>query len=89
MMEETKQPRTTHCTSRRLVTLRQPGRPQVPARRVVGEPSAEGKKKAKAWTDAAAAMIKLGVPQSRVDHLVKQGNPALVAELVKELEGKK
>jgi hypothetical protein len=50
---------------------------------------AEGKKKAKAWADAAAAMVKLGVPRSRIDHLVKQGNPALVAELVKELEGKK
>jgi hypothetical protein len=50
---------------------------------------AEGKKKAKAWADAAAAMVKLGVPQSRVDHLVKQANPALVAELVKELEAKK
>jgi hypothetical protein len=50
---------------------------------------AEGKKKAKAWADAAATMVKLGVPQSRIDHLLKQGNPALVAELVKELEGKK
>ena len=49
---------------------------------------AEGKKKAKAWADAAAAMAKLGVPQSRIDHLLKQGNPALVAEVVKELEGK-
>jgi hypothetical protein len=50
---------------------------------------AEGKKKAKAWADAAAAMATLGVPQSRIDHLLKQGNPALVAELVKELESKK
>jgi hypothetical protein len=49
---------------------------------------AEGKKKQKAWTAAAAAMQKLGVPQSRIDHLVKQANPALVAEVVKELEGK-
>jgi len=49
----------------------------------------EGKKKAKAWADAAAAMQTLGVPQSRIDHLLKQANPALVAELVKELEGKK
>jgi hypothetical protein len=49
---------------------------------------AEGKKRQKAWLAAAAAMQKLGVPQSRIDHLVKQNNPALVAELVKELEGK-
>ncbi len=49
---------------------------------------AEGKKKQKAWTAAAAAMQKLGVPQSRIDHLVKLGNPAQVAQVVKELEGK-
>jgi hypothetical protein len=50
---------------------------------------ADGKKKAKAWADASAAMAKLGVPQSRIDHLVKQGKPELVAELVKELANKK
>lgn len=50
---------------------------------------AEGKKKARAWAAAAAAMQKLGVPQTRIDHLVKQGNPALVAQVVKELDGKK
>jgi hypothetical protein len=49
---------------------------------------AEGKKRQKLWASAAAAMQKLGVPQSRIDHLVKQGNPALVAEVVKELERK-
>ena len=49
---------------------------------------AEGKKQQKLWASAAAAMQKLGVPQSRIDHLVKQGNPALVAEVVKELERK-
>ena len=46
----------------------------------------EGKKRQRAWEAAAAAMQKLGVPQSRIDHLVRQGNPAAVAELVKELE---
>jgi hypothetical protein len=49
----------------------------------------EGKKREKAWQSAAAAMQKLGVPQSRIDHLVKKADPALVAEVVKELEGKK
>jgi hypothetical protein len=49
----------------------------------------EGKKRERAWKAAAAAMLKLGVPQARIDHLVKQGNPALVAQVVKELEGKK
>ena len=50
---------------------------------------AEGKKTQKLWASAAAAMQKLGVALARIDHLVKQDNPALVAELVKELEGKK
>ncbi|MCI0380574.1 MAG: hypothetical protein L0215_23550 [Gemmataceae bacterium] len=50
---------------------------------------AEGKKKQKLWQSAAAAMEKLGVPKSRIEHLLKHQNPALVAEVVKELEGKK
>jgi hypothetical protein len=49
----------------------------------------EGKKRQKLWTAAATAMQKLGIPQSRIDHLVKQANPALIAEVVKELERKK
>lgn len=49
---------------------------------------AQGKKRERAWQAAAVAMQKLGVPQSRIDHLVKQDNPALVAQVVKELEGK-
>ena len=48
----------------------------------------QGKKRERAWEAAAVAMQKLGVPQSRIDHLRKQDNPALVAEVVKELEGK-
>jgi hypothetical protein len=34
-------------------------------------------------------MQKLGVPQVRIDHLKKQDNPSLVAELVTELDEKK
>jgi hypothetical protein len=49
---------------------------------------AKGQKRQRSWEAAAAAMKKLGVPQSRIDHLVKQADPALVAELVKELEAK-
>jgi hypothetical protein len=48
----------------------------------------EGKKRQKVWSAAAAAMEKLGVPRSRIDHLLKQDNPALVAQVVKELEAK-
>jgi hypothetical protein len=47
---------------------------------------AKGKKLAQAWEQAEAAMRKLKLPQSRIDHLMKQRNPALLAELVKELE---
>jgi hypothetical protein len=50
---------------------------------------AQGKKKERLWQQAAEAMAKLGVPASRIEHLMKQRNPALLAELVKELEAKK
>jgi hypothetical protein len=47
---------------------------------------AEGKKKEKLWKDVEGTMTKLGLPAARVEHLVGQRNPALIAELVKELE---
>jgi hypothetical protein len=50
---------------------------------------AEGKKRQRAWASVVGAMQKLGVPQSRIDHVKAQDNPALVAQVVKELEGKK
>jgi hypothetical protein len=49
----------------------------------------EGKKRQRVWKSIAAALEKLGYSQQRIEHLVKQDNPALVAELVKELEKKK
>jgi hypothetical protein len=49
---------------------------------------AEGKKRQKVWAAVAAAMQKLGIPQTRIDYLVQKGDPALVAEVVKELEAK-
>jgi hypothetical protein len=49
---------------------------------------AQGKKRQRAWESAAGALEKLGVPRSRIDHLLKQDNPALLAEVVKELESK-
>jgi hypothetical protein len=48
-----------------------------------------GKKRERAWAQVVAAMQKLKIPQERIDHLRKQDNPALLAEVVKELEGKK
>jgi hypothetical protein len=49
---------------------------------------AEGKKRARLWASAATAMQKLGVPQKRIDHIITLANPALVAEVVRELESK-
>jgi hypothetical protein len=47
---------------------------------------AEGKKKDRAWLAALAAMKKLGVPQGRINHIMEKRNPAILAELVKELQ---
>ena len=49
---------------------------------------AEGKKREKVWKSIVTAMQKLGVPQSRIDHIVTQSKPELVANLVQELHGK-
>jgi hypothetical protein len=49
---------------------------------------AGGKKREKTWKTIVAAMQKLGVPQTRIDHITKQNDPKLVANLVTEL-GKK
>jgi hypothetical protein len=48
---------------------------------------AEGKKRDKLWESAVAAMQKLKVPQTRINHLLAKKDPALVAALVKELMG--
>src|SRR5262245_5642081 len=48
---------------------------------------AEGKKRGRVWANLEAHMRTLGVAQARIDHLKRQDNPALVAELVKELQG--
>lgn len=46
----------------------------------------KGKKRQGVWTRIVAAMQKLGVPQTRIDHLRQQDKAELVAEIVKELE---
>jgi hypothetical protein len=48
-----------------------------------------GKKRERVWSAVVTAMQKLGVPASRIDHLRQQDKPELVAEVVKELEGKR
>ncbi len=46
---------------------------------------AEGKVRAKHWKSASAALEKLGLSKSRIEHLVAQDNPALLAQTVQEL----
>jgi len=46
----------------------------------------KGKKRQGVWTRIVSAMQKLGVPQSRIDHLRQQDKAELVAQVVKELE---
>ena len=47
---------------------------------------AEGKKRAKVWDSIATALKKLDIPANRIEHLRKQDDPTLVANLVKELQ---
>jgi hypothetical protein len=49
---------------------------------------AEGKKRDRVWKQVAVCMGKLEVPQTRIDHLVKQADPKLVAGLVSELQSR-
>ncbi|MFO0866909.1 MAG: hypothetical protein U0744_20095 [Gemmataceae bacterium] len=46
---------------------------------------AEGKKAERVWKQTEDAMRRLKVPESRIAHLMTQKSPALIAELVKEL----
>ncbi|WP_435015938.1 hypothetical protein TA3x_003495 [Tundrisphaera sp. TA3] len=49
---------------------------------------AEGKKRDKLWARAAEMLTKLEFPASRIEHLMLKREPALLAEVMKELEGK-
>ena len=48
---------------------------------------ATGKKRQGVWARIEAALKNLKVPQERIDHLKAKDDPALVAGLVKELQG--
>jgi len=50
---------------------------------------AEGKKKDKLWKSAGLAMEKLEIPAARIAHILLQADPKLLANLVRELQGKK
>jgi hypothetical protein len=47
---------------------------------------AEGKKKDRLWKQASEIMVRLNVPKSRVEHVLKTGNPAILAEVVNDLQ---
>jgi hypothetical protein len=49
---------------------------------------AEKKGRAAKWKQIAAALERVGVPKSEIDHLVKKDDPALLAKKVSELTGK-
>ncbi|MFN4260162.1 MAG: hypothetical protein ACK4RK_12770 [Gemmataceae bacterium] len=50
---------------------------------------ATGKKRQRVWKQIVAALQTLGLSQARIDCLVQQDNPALVADVVQELQRKK
>lgn len=50
---------------------------------------ASDKKKAKLWETARELMARLGVPDSRISHVVKTADPAMLAEVVKDLQSGK
>ena len=45
-----------------------------------------GKKLAKLWEQARGVLERMRVPKSRIDHVLNSQNPALIAEIVKEVE---
>ena len=48
-----------------------------------------GKKLDKLWTSAEETMRRMKVPESRIKHVVSKRDPALVAEVVKDVESGK
>ena len=49
---------------------------------------AEGKQRVRVWKNITTALEKLEVPAKRIEHLVEQDNPALIAQLVEEFLAK-
>lgn len=47
---------------------------------------ATGKKREKLWAQAGETMLRLNIPQQRVDHILSSNNPALIAPVVDELQ---
>ena len=49
---------------------------------------ATGRARKRLWKRAAQAMQNLGVPASRIEHMVASDNPSYLAKLIKELMDK-
>jgi hypothetical protein len=49
---------------------------------------AEGKKRDRLWTQVAESLAKLEFPMARIEHLLTKRDPALLAGVLKELEGR-
>ena len=47
---------------------------------------ADGKKLEQLWKSAEASLGKVGIPQSRIDHILQKRDPTLLANVVKELQ---
>ena len=47
---------------------------------------AQGKKQANLWSRAEEAMRRLGIPESRIRHVVNSSDPAVLAEVVQDLQ---
>jgi hypothetical protein len=71
---------------RRFYENRESGDEQRLAELVTNLYLSDGKKREKLWTQAEETMLRLRVPKTRVTHLMKTKDPALIAEVVKELE---
>jgi hypothetical protein len=49
---------------------------------------AEGKKRERLWSRVSEVLTKLEFPASRIEHLMQKRDPALLAGIMQELEGK-
>lgn len=49
---------------------------------------AEGKKRAKLWESIVKSLVKVGVPQKRIDHVVASDDARQLATLLQELWAK-
>jgi hypothetical protein len=48
---------------------------------------AEGKKRERLWTQAEKLLKDLEFPESRIEHILARKDPALLAAVMKELDG--